>query len=138
VKRKDLMIGMELDSTEGLLSAVEAGLGVTFVSKWAVRNHLLSWNAKDRKSTQIEAVETLFDGISCWSRTNRDRGCLPDVLALSGNRNGTQKNSRDKYLLVDRLKIYLGYAPGAGKTYRMLEDSWSKSSHRSCGPTWTQ
>jgi DNA-binding transcriptional LysR family regulator len=31
---------MELDSTEGLLSAVEAGLGVTFVSRWAVRNHI--------------------------------------------------------------------------------------------------
>jgi DNA-binding transcriptional LysR family regulator len=40
VKRKDLMISMELDSTEGLLSAVEAGLGVTFASRWAVRNHL--------------------------------------------------------------------------------------------------
>ena len=31
---------MELDSTEGLLSAVEAGLGVAFVSRWAVRNQL--------------------------------------------------------------------------------------------------
>jgi LysR family transcriptional regulator, transcriptional activator of the cysJI operon len=40
VKAKDLMISMELDSTEGLLSAVEAGLGVTFVSRWAVRNQL--------------------------------------------------------------------------------------------------
>ena len=40
VKTKDLKISMELDSTEGLLSAVEAGLGVTFVSRWAVRNQL--------------------------------------------------------------------------------------------------
>jgi DNA-binding transcriptional LysR family regulator len=39
-KSKDLQIRMELDSTEGLLSAVEAGLGVTFVSRWAVRNQL--------------------------------------------------------------------------------------------------
>jgi DNA-binding transcriptional LysR family regulator len=39
-KTKDLTISMELDSTEGLLSAVEAGLGVTFVSRWAVRNQL--------------------------------------------------------------------------------------------------
>lgn len=37
---KDLSIRMELDSTEGLLNAVEAGLGVTFVSRWAVRNQL--------------------------------------------------------------------------------------------------
>ena len=39
-KVKDLNIGMELDSTEGLLNGVEAGLGVTFVSRWAVRNQL--------------------------------------------------------------------------------------------------
>jgi DNA-binding transcriptional LysR family regulator len=40
LKRKELHTTMELDSTEGLLSAVEAGLGVTFVSRWAVRNQL--------------------------------------------------------------------------------------------------
>lgn len=40
LKMKDLHISMELDSTEGLLSAVEANLGVTFVSRWAVRNQL--------------------------------------------------------------------------------------------------
>jgi LysR family transcriptional regulator, transcriptional activator of the cysJI operon len=36
MKMKDLTVSMELDSTEGLLSAVEAGLGITFVSRWAV------------------------------------------------------------------------------------------------------
>jgi DNA-binding transcriptional LysR family regulator len=40
LKTKDLTLGMELDSNEGLLNAVEAGLGVTFVSRWAVRNQL--------------------------------------------------------------------------------------------------
>jgi DNA-binding transcriptional LysR family regulator len=40
LKAKDINISMEFDSTEGLLSAVEAGLGVTFVSRWAVRNQL--------------------------------------------------------------------------------------------------
>ena len=30
---------MELDSTEGLLNGVGAGLGVIFASRWAVRNH---------------------------------------------------------------------------------------------------
>jgi DNA-binding transcriptional LysR family regulator len=40
LKMKEINIRMELDSTEGLLSAVEAGLGVTFVSRWAVRNQL--------------------------------------------------------------------------------------------------
>ena len=40
IKTKDLFIRMQLDSTEGLLNAVEAGLGITFVSRWAVRNQL--------------------------------------------------------------------------------------------------
>ena len=40
LKTRDLKISMELDSTEGLLNGVEAGLGVTFVSRWAVRNQL--------------------------------------------------------------------------------------------------
>jgi LysR family transcriptional regulator, transcriptional activator of the cysJI operon len=31
---------LTLDTTEGILSAVEAGLGVAFVSRWAVRNQL--------------------------------------------------------------------------------------------------
>ena len=34
LKAKDLTVSMELDSTEGLLNAVEAGLGITFVSRW--------------------------------------------------------------------------------------------------------
>ena len=40
LRKKDLRTVMELDSTEGLLSAVEAGLGATFVSRWTVRNQL--------------------------------------------------------------------------------------------------
>ena len=40
IKKKNLRTTMELDSTEGLLSAVEAGLGCTFVSRWAVRNQV--------------------------------------------------------------------------------------------------
>jgi LysR family transcriptional regulator, transcriptional activator of the cysJI operon len=37
---KELRPAMTFDSTEGLLSAVEAGLGIAFVSRWAVRNQL--------------------------------------------------------------------------------------------------
>jgi DNA-binding transcriptional LysR family regulator len=35
---RDLQLGMTFDSTEALLSAVEAGLGLAFISRWAVRN----------------------------------------------------------------------------------------------------
>jgi DNA-binding transcriptional LysR family regulator len=40
VEVKKLHLAMTFDSTEGLLSAVEAGLGIAFVSRWAVRNQL--------------------------------------------------------------------------------------------------
>jgi len=40
VRVKDLRIRMTFDSTEALLSAVEAGLGIAFVSRWAVRSQL--------------------------------------------------------------------------------------------------
>jgi DNA-binding transcriptional LysR family regulator len=36
VKRNSLHIVMELDSTEAIKSAVEAGLGVGFISRWAI------------------------------------------------------------------------------------------------------
>ncbi len=38
VHQRDLRIMMELDSTEAIKSGVEAGLGVGFVSRWALRN----------------------------------------------------------------------------------------------------
>jgi DNA-binding transcriptional LysR family regulator len=40
LRTRDLTIRMTFDSTEALLSAVEAGLGLTFVSRWAVRSQL--------------------------------------------------------------------------------------------------
>ncbi len=36
IRRKSLNVVMELDSTEAIKSAVEAGLGVGFVSRWAI------------------------------------------------------------------------------------------------------
>jgi DNA-binding transcriptional LysR family regulator len=36
VKRNSLQIVMELDSTEAIKSAVDAGLGIGFVSRWAI------------------------------------------------------------------------------------------------------
>jgi len=40
LRLRDLHVRMTFDSTEGLLSAVEAGLGIAFVSRWAVRSQL--------------------------------------------------------------------------------------------------
>lgn len=54
VKRSALQIGMELDSTEAIKSAVEAGLGVGFVSRWAIAKDL-----RLNKSFGIVEVEQL-------------------------------------------------------------------------------
>lgn len=40
IKRSSLHVVMELDSTEAIKSAVEAGLGVGFVSRWAIAKDL--------------------------------------------------------------------------------------------------
>jgi DNA-binding transcriptional LysR family regulator len=40
VKLNSLRIAMELDSTEAIKSAVEAGLGIGFVSRWAIAKDL--------------------------------------------------------------------------------------------------
>jgi DNA-binding transcriptional LysR family regulator len=40
IKRNSLHIVMELDSTEAIKSAVEAGLGIGFVSRWAIAKDL--------------------------------------------------------------------------------------------------
>ena len=40
IKRSSLQIVMELDSTEAIKSAVEAGLGIGFVSRWAIAKDL--------------------------------------------------------------------------------------------------
>jgi DNA-binding transcriptional LysR family regulator len=40
IETKDLRTILTLDTTERILSAVEAGLGLAFVSRWAVRNQL--------------------------------------------------------------------------------------------------
>ena len=40
IKRRALNIVMELDSTEAIKSAVEAGLGLGFVSRWAIAKDL--------------------------------------------------------------------------------------------------
>jgi LysR family transcriptional regulator, transcriptional activator of the cysJI operon len=40
IKAKDLHIAMEFDSTEGMITAVEAGLGIGFASLWSIRKEL--------------------------------------------------------------------------------------------------
>jgi DNA-binding transcriptional LysR family regulator len=54
VKRNSLHIVMELDSTEAIKSAVEAGLGVGFVSRWAIAKDLRLGN--NFKIVEVEGL----------------------------------------------------------------------------------
>jgi DNA-binding transcriptional LysR family regulator len=54
VKQSSLHIVMELDSTEAIKSAVEAGLGIGFVSRWAIAKDL-----RLNKSFKIVEVDGL-------------------------------------------------------------------------------
>ena len=54
VRRNSLQIVMELDSTEAIKSAVEAGLGVGFVSRWAIAKDLRLGN--NFKIVEVEGL----------------------------------------------------------------------------------
>ena len=73
LKKKDMKTVMELDSTEGLLSAVEAGLGVTFVSRWAVRNQLALRTLAICAGERPQAIAQVLSCLSFGSRTTRQR-----------------------------------------------------------------
>ena len=57
---KALRYAFTFDSTEGLLSAVEAGLGVAFVSRWAIRNQLALGTLRKNSGAGSAACENLF------------------------------------------------------------------------------
>jgi DNA-binding transcriptional LysR family regulator len=78
LQKKDLRIQMELDSTEGLLSAVEAGLGVTFVSRWAVRS-AVAGDAEDCTRSPLEALKTILDRVSCRTCAHRQYGSISQI-----------------------------------------------------------
>lgn len=69
LKAKDIQISMEFDSTEGLLSAVQAGLGVTFVSRWAVHNQLALGTLKAASVKELK--------LSRWFSLARSAGPEP-------------------------------------------------------------
>lgn len=56
---RQLNIVMVLDSTEGLVSGVEAGLGIAFVSQWAVRHQLALRTLARARLTNVHIARIL-------------------------------------------------------------------------------
>lgn len=101
VKPRSLQVAMELDSTEAIKSAVEAGLGVGFVSRWAI--------AKDaRTGASFRIVEV--DGL----RVRREFlsvlpvGPEPQGLALEFLRFVASSVATQRYALKAKRREQLG------------------------------
>ncbi len=91
-KRKSLRIVMELDSTEAIKSAVEAGLGVGFVSRWAIAKDL-------RLGSTLQIVEV--DGLRVLRDFQIASIAIPDSASPAAEfrrflmeRAGTQRSAR--------------------------------------------
>ena len=85
---KELHLGMTFDSTEGLLSAVEAGLGIAFVSRWAVRNQLALGTLRLARVRGLKLGQNVFHRHPRRPRRHRHR------RSLSPLRHGTRRSAR--------------------------------------------
>jgi len=92
IKRRALEIVMELDSTEAIKSAVEAGLGVGFVSRWAIAKDLRL--GQSFKIVEIKGLRIHRDFLTVTAK-----GPEPPVLAQEfcrflAARAGAHRNGR--------------------------------------------
>lgn len=72
IKRTALRIAMELDSTEAIKSAVEAGLGAGFVSRWAIAKD--SRSGKSFKVVQVEGLRIHRDFLIAYATSPGPQG----------------------------------------------------------------
>ncbi len=84
VSKKQLSIRMEFDSTESLLSAVEAGLGVTFVSQWAARNHLALGTLKVARTPDLKLARKFSIAYSAGPVPDGNPGAFRAYLLARG------------------------------------------------------
>jgi LysR family transcriptional regulator, transcriptional activator of the cysJI operon len=96
LNRKELHIAMDLDSTEGLLSAVEAGLGVTFVSRWAVRNQLRLGTLRLAHLRGVELVRMFSLVYPAGPMPTGNAGAFRSFLLAGVDRLTMRKTSRAK------------------------------------------
>jgi len=69
---------MNLDSTEAIKSAVEAGLGIGFVSRWAILKELEA-GVKGGGGSRPAHGASFFAGVTYWARATGRRGSFPRV-----------------------------------------------------------
>ena len=90
VKLSSLQIAMELDSTEAIKSAVEAGLGAGFVSRWAIAKDLRLGNTF--KIVEIEGLRIKRDFLVVHLSSQELQGSAKEFRRLLFSRGGAQKS----------------------------------------------
>jgi DNA-binding transcriptional LysR family regulator len=95
VKRSSLHIVMELDSTEAIKSAVEAGLGIGFVSRWAIAKDLRL--GKNFKIVEVEGLSVKRQFLVAYSS-----GPEPQGLAIEFHRFVTARAGQQRIFAAPR------------------------------------
>jgi DNA-binding transcriptional LysR family regulator len=91
LKANSLHIVMELDSTEAIKSAVEAGLGVGFVSRWAIAKDLrLDTNFK---IVEVEGLRIKREFLLAYPAGPEPQGLAQEFRRFLFSRAGTQRAS---------------------------------------------
>jgi len=91
VKRSSLRIMMELDSTEAIKSAVEAGLGVGFVSRWAIAKDLRL--DRNFKIVAVEGLNVKRDLLIAYPAGPEPIGVALEFLRFLFSHAGAQRTS---------------------------------------------
>ena len=89
VKRAALQIVMELDSVEAIKSAVEAGLGAGFVSRWAIAKDLRLGNSF--KIVEIEGLRIRRDFLIAYAAGPGPQGLAQEFRRFLSVRAGAQR-----------------------------------------------
>ena len=91
VKRSSLQIVMELDSTEAIKSAVEAGLGIRFVSRWAIAKDLRLGN--NFKIVEVEGLSIKRQFLVTYASGPEPQGLALEFRRFLIARAGLQRTS---------------------------------------------
>jgi DNA-binding transcriptional LysR family regulator len=90
VKLNSLRIVMELDSTEGIKSAVEAGLGIGFVSRWAIAKDLRLDNSF--RIVEVEGLRIKREFLLAYLAGPEPPGLAQEFRRFLLSRVGTQRS----------------------------------------------
>jgi len=91
IKRNSMHIVMELDSTEAIKSAVEAGLGVGFVSRWAIAKDLRLGNTF--KIVEVEGLSIKREFLVAYASGPEPQGLVVEFHRFVTARSGLQRIS---------------------------------------------